>query len=110
MIKKIVGEFLLKHFQNFIKRIFYNYFLRDLSVASFELLLGIVFMLFGVVFGLWNWANSAALGLSTNAGTVMLAAIPLFFGFQMLLAFLSFDIESVPRFSIHSRLSKKILK
>lgn len=41
-ISKIIGEFALKHIRNFSKRIFYNYYLRDMSVASLELPLGTV--------------------------------------------------------------------
>ena len=33
-ISRIIGEFLHKHVRNFAKRIFYNYYLRDLSLAS----------------------------------------------------------------------------
>jgi len=36
-ISKIAGEFLFKHARNFFKRLFYNYYLRDLSLASIEL-------------------------------------------------------------------------
>ena len=39
-ISRIAGEFLVKHARNFGKRLFYNYYLRDLSVASIELPLG----------------------------------------------------------------------
>ena len=40
-IKKIIFQFLTNHTINFVKRIFYNYYLRDLSLASIELPLGI---------------------------------------------------------------------
>src|SRR4029453_8158978 len=36
-IHRILGEFLLKHCRNFAKRIFYNYYLRNMSLASLEL-------------------------------------------------------------------------
>lgn len=50
-ISKIVSEFLIKHTRNFCKRIFYNYYLRDMSLASLELPLGLLMLLFGVTFG-----------------------------------------------------------
>ena len=40
----VVGEFAFKHLRNFCKRIFYNYFLRDLSVASIEFVLATGFL------------------------------------------------------------------
>lgn len=96
-ISRVLGEFLFKHVRNFGKRIFYNYFLRDLSVASLELVVGSAMLCFGVVFGSWQWWHSAQAGVSTPTGTVMLAAVPVILGLQFLLAFLGYDIASVPR-------------
>jgi hypothetical protein len=84
-----------------MKRIFYNFFLRDLSVASFELVAGCILMLTGGVYGIVNWIESARTGHESAAGTVMLAALPLIIGLQFLLAFLNYDIASVPRRPIH---------
>ena len=39
-ISKVAGEFFKKHIKNTCKRIFYNYYLRDLSLASLQLPLG----------------------------------------------------------------------
>lgn len=100
-ISKILGEFLVKHIRNFMKRIFYNYYLRDLSLASLELPLGLVLLFSGTSFGLYHWFESARGGLATPAGTVMLAALPILMGTQLLLAFLGYDIASVPRKPMH---------
>lgn len=104
-VNRVVGEFLTKHFRNFTKRVFYNYFLRDMSLASIELLLGMTLLLVGVAFGIWSWTASAHEGVFTSAGTVMLAALPVLVGLQLILAFLAYDISSVPRSPIHKRLS-----
>lgn len=101
-ISRILGEFLFKHVRNFGKRIFYNYFLRDLSLASLELVTGIVLVTGGGLFGLQAWLESMQAGVSTPAGTVMLAALPIILGLQFLLAFLGYDIASVPRRPLHS--------
>lgn len=102
-ISKIFGEFLFKHVRNFAKRIFYNYYLRDMSLASFQLPLGILMMTGGLLFGSYKWITSFEKGVPTTAGTVMLAAIPLLMGLQFVLAFISYDISSVPRRVIHPR-------
>ncbi|GLQ51084.1 glycosyltransferase family 2 protein [Dyella flava] len=96
-ISRVLIEFPVKHARNFIKRIFYNYYLRDMSIASFELTFGIILTLFGIIFGSASWMHASAASKTASAGTVMLAALPLLAGIQLLLAFLSFDIASVPK-------------
>lgn len=96
-ISRIVGEFLFKHLRNFFKRIFYNYYLRDLSLASVELPLGLALLVFGVVFGVYHWSHSLLEQQVSSPGTVMLSALPVLMGLQLLLAFLNYDISTVPR-------------
>ena len=103
-ISKIIGEFLFKHVRNFSKRIFYNYYLRDVSLASIELPLGVLLLGCGVFFGGWNWMLASREGIATPAGTVMLSAIPILVGLQLVLAFLAYDIASVPRRPRHRRI------
>lgn len=104
-ISRIVGEFLFKHVRNCLKRIFYNYYLRDVSIASIELPLGLVMLAFGIGYGGYSWAQSAALGVATPAGTVMLAALPVLMGLQLVLAFLGYDIAAVPRRPLHATMA-----
>ncbi|MDR0769734.1 MAG: glycosyltransferase family 2 protein [Burkholderiales bacterium] len=96
-VREEFGDFLWKLSRNFFKRIFYNYFLRDVSLASLELLFGTILVVFGGVYGAYHWAHSASLGVTTPAGTVIVAAVSLLVGLQLLLAFLGYDIANVPR-------------
>jgi glycosyltransferase involved in cell wall biosynthesis len=102
-ISKIVTEFLAKHARNFAKRVFYNYYLRNMSLASIELPLGLLMLLGGAIYGGWHWIESARSAVSTPAGTVMLSAMPILMGTQLVLAFLSYDIASVPRLPLQKR-------
>lgn len=102
-ISRIMGEFLVKHARNLGKRLFYNYYLRDMSLASIELPLGLLMMAFGMLFGGYHWVDSLGRGTATPAGTVMLAAMPLLMGLQFVLAFLAYDIASVPRRVLHRK-------
>jgi hypothetical protein len=95
-----IPRFAFAHLRNFCKRILYSYFLRNFSLASVELLLGLVLCIFGTIYGLANWHGDAL----ASAGTVMLAALPIIVGTQLLLAFLNYDIQSVPRSTLHLRL------
>ena len=74
-----------------------------MSLASIELPLGLLLLAFGVVFGSWNWAHYVRIGEAAPTGTVVLAATTALVGLQFLLAFLAYDIASVPRRAIHRR-------
>lgn len=104
-ISKIVGEFFFKHMRNCFKRIVYNYYLRDMSVASLELPLGTLLMLSGGLFGIINWVESIQSGIPTPAGTVMLAALPVIIGLQFVLGFIGYDISTMPRQTLHLKLN-----
>jgi len=103
-ISKIIGEFFFKHMRNFLKRIMYNYYLRDVSIASIELPLGLLLMSFGVIYGGWHWLESSQAGTATPIGTVMLSALSTLMGLQFLLAFLAYDISSTPRRVLQRRI------
>jgi len=96
-IRKVLFEFPPKYFVRFFKRIFYSYFLRDFNAASVELILGFVFLIFGFSIGSFYWAQSIKTGISATSGTVMLAALPIILGMQLLLSALSFDMKNLPK-------------
>ena len=96
-IRKVVGEFLIKHLRNFAKRIFYKYYLRDMNAGTVQLTAGVVATAFGLLFGASHWLQSIGNGVPTATGTVMLAALPTLLGAQFLLGFLGADITSVPK-------------
>jgi glycosyltransferase involved in cell wall biosynthesis len=106
-VSRVFGEFLYKHLRNFSKRIFYNYLLRDVSIASLELLAGVSMLLFGATYGAYHWIRAVQQDTVTPAGTVMLAALPVLVGLQLILAFLSYDISSVPKRPLHVLLSAR---
>ncbi len=96
-IHRVVAPFIGKHLRNFGKRIVYNYYLRDFNLASFEWPLGLALFSFGMVFGITQWIGGAIRDEFASAGTVMLAALPIIVGLQMLLSAFNFDIQNVPR-------------
>lgn len=107
-ISRTIGDFLGKHIRNFIKRIFYNYYLRDMSLASFELPIGIAMIGFGCGFGIYHWERSVVLEQASSAGTVMLAALPIIVGLQLVLAFIGYDISAVPKEPIHRLFGRRL--
>ncbi len=102
-VSQVITEFAVKNVRNFLKRLFYNYYLRNLSVASLELPIGVLLTTFGVVYGTVQWIVSDQHDVATPAGTVMLAALPVIMGVQLILAFLNYDIASVPSRPLHKK-------
>ncbi len=100
-ISKIVIPFMFGHLRNTLKRLVYNYFLRDFNLASLHWVLGPILLAFGVVFGAYQWLISLQTGITASAGTVMLSALPIIVGVQMILSAFNFDIANVPRRPLH---------
>ncbi len=96
-ISKVLIEFPIKHLRNQLKRIFYRYYLREFSIASFELPIGLGLSLFGSWFGIASFIAAAEAGRATTAGQATIASLSIILGVQLLLSFLSYDIQSEPR-------------
>lgn len=106
-ISKIVPEFIGKHGAESIKRIIYTYLLRDFSLASLNLVFGLLLLIFGGSFGVWNWVESISSGQVASSGTVILSALPIILGFQLLLGFLAYDIANQPRIPLSSLIRRQ---
>jgi dolichol-phosphate mannosyltransferase len=96
-IRKVLFEFPYRHTVNLMKRVFYKYYLREWSIASFELPIGLSFTVFGIWFGLASVAAANSLGQAATAGQVTLSAVGIILGVQLLLSFLAYDIQAEPR-------------
>ncbi|SAL34872.1 glycosyltransferase family 2 protein [Caballeronia concitans] len=95
-ISKVLFEFSGKHASNLFKRIFYNYFLRDMTAATFELVIGGLLLLFGLAFGVSHWISAISSHIPTPLGTIMVAALPILIGLQLILSFLNYDVANTP--------------
>jgi len=101
---KEIIRFAVGHAKNFVKRIFYTYYLRNFSVASLEIIIALFGLIFGVTFGVSEWLKSYETGVIASAGTIMLAALPIIIGMQSLFAFLNYDMSNVPKEPLHKRM------
>ena len=99
---RMVPHFLKRHLINCCKRILYNYFLRDFSLASLELLVGLCLLLFGILFGGITWIVNGRAGVVSTTGTVMLSVLPILTGIQLLIAFTGYDMSNSPSEAIGS--------
>ncbi|MCB0396432.1 MAG: glycosyltransferase family 2 protein [Flavobacteriales bacterium] len=95
-VTKVLFSFPPKLFSRFLKRIFYNYFLRDFNVGSVELIIGMLLLLIGGGIGAYHWYLSVTYNILASSGTVMLSALPVIIGFQSLIAAIHFDVNNLP--------------
>jgi glycosyltransferase involved in cell wall biosynthesis len=100
-IHREILRFFVCNMKNFSKRLVYNYFLRDFNIASLELIFGALFTIFAVGYGIAHWGA----GQPASAGIVMIAALPLLAGIMLLLSFVNFDVQQIPRETMSARLA-----
>ncbi|HXW05584.1 MAG TPA: hypothetical protein VD833_10165 [Vicinamibacterales bacterium] len=97
-----------KYLARFVKRIFYTYFLRDFTAGTVALLSGTFLTLSGATFGFWHWYLSAVTGRPATSGEVMLSALPVLVGCQLLISAVNFDIANVPTIPLHPKLTARM--
>lgn len=95
-VKRVLIEFPIKHLRNYFKRIAYSYFLREFTLASLELILGILLLLFGLTYGSINYLHSAINQVATPTGTLIIVAMSVLSGLQFILSFFAYDIHISP--------------
>ncbi|MFM2019894.1 MAG: hypothetical protein RL718_475 [Actinomycetota bacterium] len=96
-ISKVLLDFPWRFSRNQVKRVFYRYYLREWSIASIELPVGSFLLIFGAWFGLSSFFAAAEAGRETSAGQATISSLAIILGVQLLLSFLSYDIQSEPR-------------
>lgn len=99
-IKSIIKEFFKKHCKSIAKRLILTYIFRDFSVGSLNLIFGLILTTFGIIWGSVYWIDSIQTSISASTGTIMIAVLTIILGFQLLLSFLSFDINNEPRIAL----------
>ena len=85
------------HARNLVKRIAYNYFLREMSIGSIELPVGLLLASTGIWYGLDTFSEAQAAGTNVTSGEAVATAIAIILGFQLLFSFVSHDIQREPK-------------
>lgn len=94
-LRRVIPELSSLLIRGFWKRIWLRYVLWSFSPIALLLFGGLLFMIFGFALGIWMIAQIFQNG-SATAATVMLVALPLLMGFQMLISALQLDIQGSP--------------
>lgn len=96
-IRKVVTTFPYYFFKALIRRIVWRYFLIDFDAVSLFISLGLPLLIFGVNFGLYHWIKGIINNTLTPLGTIMIAVLSIFIGFELLLQALVLDIINAPK-------------
>jgi glycosyltransferase involved in cell wall biosynthesis len=80
-----------------MRRLFWRYLVHDFSAVSIFLLLGVPCLLFGFGYAVYWYLGPKTRGEPALAGDVMLAAMPIILGVQLILQAIVLDIQGVPR-------------
>lgn len=81
----------------FWRRIYQKYVLRDFSPIALFLIMGLLLLTWGVLFGAYHWIKSVVTGHTATTGTVMVAVLPFILGFQLVLEAIVLDIRETPK-------------
>jgi len=96
-IKKVVLKFPMKIIKGFFKRIIFKYYIYNFNMVSVYLIIGFPMLVFGCLYGGFEWIKSINSGHVASAGTVMIAVLPIILGVQFLLQAINLDIENEPK-------------
>ncbi len=90
-----------------LRRLFWRYFVYDFTVLSLYLLLGIPALVGGVIYGSLLWWHLHEIDEFAHPGQVMLAAMPIILGAQLVLQAIALDIANTPRTPISQPLKPR---
>ena len=94
---RVARQFPPKYAIRLVKRLLYTYLVRDFNAGTVFGLSGVLLTTAGFAFGGYHWLQSFREGRAATAGTVMVAALPIMVGLQLLIAAWNVDIQNVPR-------------
>lgn len=100
VLKQFPGKLMVR----FLKRMVYNYFLRDFNAGSLMLILSAPLLAFSLIYGGSEWYYHFSTNQAAAPGVVMLAALPFLIGMHLLIAAISWDINNSPKIAIHPTL------
>ena len=89
---KQVTYFIKKLFVCFIKRIFYQYFLFEINIGSFELFLTIIISSCAIGWNIYSVVSGILLNKLSSPGTTAIGVILTISALQFMLAFINYDV------------------
>ncbi len=79
-----------------LRRIGLAYFLKDFNVVSVFIASGLPLFVFGILWSVYHWYRSWVTNVVATTGTVMIGALAIILGFQLLLQAVVLDVQNEP--------------
>jgi dolichol-phosphate mannosyltransferase len=96
-IPNVLRQFPGRLLVSLIRRLVIRNLVYDFNLASLHLALGLPLVLTGLTYGIWKWIEYASLLRAAPTGTVVLPALMIMVGMQLLLSGAQLDLQAVPR-------------
>ena len=109
-IRKTLLEFPPKLLILLFRRFFLKKFLFNFGMDAIYLVSGIPMLVFGFSFGIVKWIKYARLSMPAPTGTIMIPVILIILGFQLILAAINIDLQSMPKMPLCNKESKSFAK
>jgi dolichol-phosphate mannosyltransferase len=96
-IARVVRQFPGRLLSCLLRRLVLKNFVYDFNLESFHLAAGLPLLLAGAVYGGYNWWWYATRNLPAPTGTVVLSALLITIGTQLLISAVNLDLQAIPR-------------
>jgi dolichol-phosphate mannosyltransferase len=96
-IPRVLRQFPGRLLASLLRRLVLKNFVYDFNLESLHLALGLPLFIAGLLFGSWKWLLFASLARAAPTGTVVLPALMIMVGVQLLLSAAQLDLAAVPR-------------
>lgn len=92
-IPKTISTFPGRLLRSFLYRLYYEYFILDFNFGSLSLGTGLPLLFFGIIWSIVHWYISIKTNQPATTGTVVIGLLTIILGFQLLMQFITFDIN-----------------
>ena len=96
-ITRVLRQFPGKLTWSLLRRLVLKNFVYDFNLESFHILAGMPLLLTGMLYGGYHWWWYSSRNLAAPTGTVVLSALLITIGMQLLISAVNLDLQSIPR-------------
>lgn len=96
-IGRVIRQFPRRLLGCLLRRITLKNFVYDFTVESFQIACGLPLLLAGLIYGGYHWWWYSSRNLAAPTGTVVLSAMSIMIGVQLLISAVNLDLQAIPR-------------